>query len=173
MWLTIHTCRLQCDYSAKAALLVEAAGWVSKHPHSKDSTLNPGSSSLLLPLLVFFSFSFFSFSGFVPSNCRIDETSAARRGNYCVCVYSAFLCAPTHASTCPILLRAAHLSTPRNNFAESHGVIRKRGSHWLRGNTTRFLESPIHVSERRHAGPITGRGRWKDGGTKLMPHLSA
>lgn len=144
MWLTIHTCRLQCDYSAKAAL----SWWgcrVDKPPPQERKHFQslPDSSSLFSSSIIFL-------------ETTRSITNSVYRASYCVWAYSALLCAPTHASTCPILLRVAHLSTPRNNFAESHGVIRKRDCDWLGRNTTQFLELAIHTREWQIDGPITG-----------------
>lgn len=111
--------------------LGEVAGWINKPPPRKESSFNRSRLFFLL-----------SSSRSLLVTARSTKHCVYRR-SYCVCAYSAPLCAPTHASTCPILLWAAHLSTPRNNFAESHGVIRNRGCDWLGRNTTRFLELPM------------------------------
>lgn len=133
-------------------LHTEVAGWINKPPPQERRQLQ-----LFPALLVRF------IRKIIASNYTLSIKYGVFRQSYCVCAHPAPQCAPTHASTCPILLREAHLSTPRNNFAESHGVINIREFDWLGRNTSRFLESPMMGH-----GPITVGDEREEGWISVM-----
>lgn len=155
MWLKASTrVAFNVTIPQRLRLFAEvAAGWINKPPpqEKKEASIVPGSS--FTP----------SFAGWLPRNYLQKRNSAFADHGAIVCVgaHSAApsVFAPSH--TCvnlSYLPQAAHLSTPRNNFAESHGVIRIRGSGWLARNTSRVLDAPMVAQRPNQTWGRKGKG---------------
>lgn len=120
----------------------------------KDASIVPGSSCTS------------SSRGMVASELSAPQQRqlrARRPRSYCVGSHSApqFLRPPSHTHMRQLVLFTAgstSLSTPRNNFAESHGVIHIRLPGWLGRNTRRFLEPAMTDKRANQTWRWKGRG---------------
>lgn len=123
-------------------LLAEvAAGWVNKPPPQERRKLQlfPTAPALLPPR-----------DGYLGTICTTTPTARSPTTELlCRLSFRPSVFAPpsfTHTHLRQLVLFTAgctSLSTPRNNFAESHGVIRILMTGWLNRNTRRFLEPPM------------------------------
>lgn len=142
MWLTASTrVAFNVTIPLRLRLLTEvAAGWTNKPPPQERRKLQlfPAAPALLPPL-----------DGRLGTICTTTPTARSpTTGLLCRLSFRPLLFAPplTHTHMRQLVLFTAgctSLSTPRNNFAESHGVIRIWVSGWLGRSTRRFLETPM------------------------------